>query len=603
MSFTLANLTLTLGAHCYRFQAVEGKLGYHSTGVFYAVICNNPRSIHYLPEETILVMVMPGPDELSLEEMNYLLEPFVESMLRLEKGVEFTVHGHDDPEVSHSHLYCNVSDLPSSRKVTGLQGHSSKFFMCPTCKTPSFSLAHPSCFDPSKFKDQDDWRWSEQDLSSQWTDLSPFFQGSFGQSKQIAYRLQSVCYLFFIVRIIIWFIAFNWQGITKSRPVLFVALYDAWAVDGEIPDHDAPPSASNTKNFTAQATMQKTLHSRLLEHLLARNTHPSDAKTECVNSAKMDRNLRRHYAVILEFSATVRILSSQSISPNDVRRGCVALSHATQSWARMGCHLTPYFHFVNHFERQMYEFRPCYATWAFAFERHNGRLAKINHNQHKGGELEATLMRWWWSITFNYELDDEDSLHLLRTSLKAQEKANVMQDQLTFAKHPKKLNLLAISDDLYQVTYEYLRNEWRAIVHLKCLPALWETARTLWAMSDHTLTCGCRDFAMVLPPLTEGSLPAMHILMDVNLRRSNLAIVWHFISDDNIPEFPWALWAIDLGVAAWYADQLGDLKVIPINALTGHFILAPIEVHDQMLWITVVYDHGNPEADVDIDDD
>jgi hypothetical protein len=99
--------------------------------------------------------------------MNYLLEPFVESMLRLEKGklsiiwvfvtafnwcptgIEFTVHGHDDPEVSHSHLYCNVSDLPSSRKVTGLQGHSSKFFMCPTCKTPSFSLAHPSCFNPS----------------------------------------------------------------------------------------------------------------------------------------------------------------------------------------------------------------------------------------------------------------------------------------------------------------------------------------------------------------------------------------------------------------------------------------------------------------------
>lgn len=150
--------------------------------------------------------------------------------------------------------------------------------------------------------------------------------------------------------------------------------------------------------------MQRTLRSRLLEHLLARNAHPSDAEIDRVNSAKMDRNLRRHYAVILEFSAAVRILSSQSISPDDVRRGCAALSHATQSWARMGCHLTPYFHFVNHFEQQMYEFGPCYATWAFAFERHNGKLAKINHNQHKGGELEATLMRRWWSITFNYEL-------------------------------------------------------------------------------------------------------------------------------------------------------------------------------------------------------
>ncbi|KAF9222500.1 hypothetical protein BS17DRAFT_767723 [Gyrodon lividus] len=84
------------------FQAVKGKAGFHLIGAFYAVICNNPCSIHYLPEETILVMVMPGPEEPSLEQMNNLLEPFVESMLWLEKGVEFVVYGHDDKEVSHS---------------------------------------------------------------------------------------------------------------------------------------------------------------------------------------------------------------------------------------------------------------------------------------------------------------------------------------------------------------------------------------------------------------------------------------------------------------------------------------------------------------------
>ncbi|KAG1826503.1 hypothetical protein EV424DRAFT_1289346, partial [Suillus variegatus] len=52
-------------------------------------------------------------------------------------------------QLSHSHLYCNVSDLPSSYKVTGLQGHNSKFFMCPTWKKLFFSLFHPSCFDSS----------------------------------------------------------------------------------------------------------------------------------------------------------------------------------------------------------------------------------------------------------------------------------------------------------------------------------------------------------------------------------------------------------------------------------------------------------------------
>lgn len=68
-----------------------------------------------------------------------------------------------------------------------------------------------------------------------------------------------------------------------------------------------------------------------MEHLLARNANPSDAEITGVNSATTDCNLHHHYAVILKFSATVHILSSQSISPDDVCRGCAALSHATQS--------------------------------------------------------------------------------------------------------------------------------------------------------------------------------------------------------------------------------------------------------------------------------
>ncbi|KAG2114909.1 hypothetical protein BD769DRAFT_1629975 [Suillus cothurnatus] len=311
---------------------------------------------------------MPGPDEPSLEEMNYLLEPFVESMLRLEKGIEFTVHGHDDPEVSHSHLYCNVSDLPSSCKVTGLQGHSSKFFMCPTCKTPSFSLAHPSCFNPSNFKDRDDWRYIKYSFHScnadsatvdtihenrgvRWSVLN-YLPGWMPARSSVVEFMHAMflCLVKHLNRIILiksgllhgtrlvkpmdrleaFFSGLVWPVEANRLPpslstgkgspkadqwrnqigVLFVALYDAWAVDSEIPESDAPPSASNTKNFTAQATMQ--------------------------------------------------------------------------IWARMGCHSTPYFHFVNHFEQQM--------------------LAKINHNQHKGGELKATLMRRWWNITFNYEL-------------------------------------------------------------------------------------------------------------------------------------------------------------------------------------------------------
>ena len=49
--------------------------------------CNNPQSIQQLQEETILVMVVLGPDEPTLEEMNKLIDIWVQYMLRLGQGV------------------------------------------------------------------------------------------------------------------------------------------------------------------------------------------------------------------------------------------------------------------------------------------------------------------------------------------------------------------------------------------------------------------------------------------------------------------------------------------------------------------------------------
>jgi len=118
----------------------------------------------------------------------------------------------------------------------------------------------------------------------------------------------------------------------------------------------------------------------------------------------MDRSLKRHYETIVEFSAAIRILSPRSISPNEVQRGCAALSRSCQSWARMGCHLTPYFHFAQHMEPQYLQLGPCYGWWVYGYERNNGWLGRTAHNGHLGGELEATMMRRWWKAKFIHDL-------------------------------------------------------------------------------------------------------------------------------------------------------------------------------------------------------
>jgi hypothetical protein len=186
--------------------------------------------------------------------------------------------------------------------------------------------------------------------------------------------------------------------------VLFVGLYVAWEVNGGIPDEEAPPSALNTRLFAVQNAMEALLYRRRAAHLHSKNLKPSKAALDTLKEIKMDRSLRGHYNVMLELCAAICILASRSISPNEVRRGCSALSGACQSLARMRCHLTPYFHIVMHLEDQFYWLGPCYAWWAFAYERNNGILGQINHNGHSGSELEATLMQGWWKSILMHDL-------------------------------------------------------------------------------------------------------------------------------------------------------------------------------------------------------
>jgi len=82
---------------------------------------------------------------------------------------------------------------------------------------------------------------------------------------------------------------------------------------------------------------------------------------------------------------------------------------------------------------------------------------------------------------------------------------------------------------------------------------------------------------------------------------ANIALIQRFTCGDDIPVFPWDLWASDLGVESWYAENLGDIAVVSLQQLMGHLILAPITVGDLDVWITVPYDHEKAEVDLDLD--
>lgn len=46
-------------------------------------------------------------------------------------GAQFQVYGREQREIVHCYLQSDVSDLPASRKVSGLAGYTSKYIICP----------------------------------------------------------------------------------------------------------------------------------------------------------------------------------------------------------------------------------------------------------------------------------------------------------------------------------------------------------------------------------------------------------------------------------------------------------------------------------------
>ncbi|EIW74451.1 hypothetical protein CONPUDRAFT_67407 [Coniophora puteana RWD-64-598 SS2] len=347
-------------------------------------------------------------------------------MIRLTDGIEFSVHGRQELEVVHGNLWQNLSDLPSTRRTNGYQSHASKRFMCPTCYATSFLLVHPSGFDHTCFEYRSDWRHLKYAFHARnadpvraqvirdcrgvlWTPLN-FLPGWMPGGSAVVDVMH--CFFLGLVKHVTKVIIVKHGLLNASSSTNPIELLEEFFEGITWPPEVTrlPPSMAHGKG-SIKADQWRNLIAILFVGLFVAwqrhgtdSTIPPDALDAEVAAVAPDRNLSRHYDAILEFSAAIRILTTRRISPADARRGGAALSRAAQTWASMHMPLTPYFHFAQHVEEQIYKYGPTYGSWTYSFERNNAVLARFNHNQHKGGELEATLMRRWWSIMFNYEL-------------------------------------------------------------------------------------------------------------------------------------------------------------------------------------------------------
>ena len=99
----------------------------YSVGAVYLSVMNLPRSKRFVKENMILVGLIPGPNEPSLN-INSYLEPLVEELKVLwSEGMVINMPDNPGQQVHlKAGLLCVACDIPAARKVCGFLGHMAK---------------------------------------------------------------------------------------------------------------------------------------------------------------------------------------------------------------------------------------------------------------------------------------------------------------------------------------------------------------------------------------------------------------------------------------------------------------------------------------------
>ncbi|KAG8796201.1 hypothetical protein FRC12_003166 [Ceratobasidium sp. 428] len=128
-------LGLSLALNYDGFQTF-GWRGYTSSGVFIS-INNLPYHLRNIVENTLLVMIMPAPNEPTSYEFKQMMEPLMDELVELETGQQISVfdaeNNRREQEVVHAHLSLARLDRMARIQVCGHAGTQSENNFCMYC--------------------------------------------------------------------------------------------------------------------------------------------------------------------------------------------------------------------------------------------------------------------------------------------------------------------------------------------------------------------------------------------------------------------------------------------------------------------------------------
>uniref|UniRef100_A0A1A7YTN3 Transposase domain-containing protein n=1 Tax=Iconisemion striatum TaxID=60296 RepID=A0A1A7YTN3_9TELE len=360
----------------------------YSVGAIYLVILNLPREERFKEENMILVGLIPGPKEPSLN-INVFLDLLVDELQELWHGVILEDNSFIGHQVYRAALLCLASDIPATRKCAGFVGHGA-YRGCHKClKTFSkkefgaktdYSGFERSSWEPRTFanhihfaglsrrsKTKAEQKKLEHEYRARWSEL---------------FRLSYYDAIRFVV-------------IDPMHNLLLGTarhVFRLWTENRILSEHSLVEIQTRMGKMKVPCEVGR-IPSRI-SSCFTGFTADQWKNWTTIYSLFCLKGLisNRHYSMWSDFVQACIILCSRVISIHKLevadRYLQTFLSKFVNLFGTLQC--TPNMHLHLHLKECMLDFGPVYSFWCFSFERFNGLLGKYNNNNRT---VEVQIMR------------------------------------------------------------------------------------------------------------------------------------------------------------------------------------------------------------------
>lgn len=358
----------------------------YSVGVIYLTILNLPRHIRNKPENILLVGIIPGPNEPSIN-LNSYIEPLVNELNVLWQGKNLNIHGHSKKLVRCA-LLCAACDLPAGRKLCGFLSYNAHNG-CTRC-WKKFSGAVGS-MDYSGF-DRDNWMLKtteEHRVTASEIESCNTKAGRAEIESESGFRYTSLLKLpyFDTVRMLVLDPMHNlflgtakhvlkniWLDQDIIEPSEFCVIQsriDQTVVPSDI-GRIPHKIASGFSSFTADQFKNWVLYFSLL--------------------SLRDVLVDEHFQCWRHFVLACRLLTNKAITLDNIKLADALLLQFCRRTERLYGKpaVTPNMHLHTHMRLCLEDYGPLHGFWLFSFERFNGMLGQQPNNNRS---IEVQLMK------------------------------------------------------------------------------------------------------------------------------------------------------------------------------------------------------------------